>query len=35
MNTHFEYLYRDAGNYKWFGEFVISGVLKRVIWNNS
>jgi len=22
MNTHLEYLYRDAGNDKWFGEVV-------------
>lgn len=28
MNTNFEYLYRDAGNYKWFSEVVIAGVLK-------
>ena len=30
MNTQLEYLYHNAGNYKWFGEVVISGALKRV-----
>ena len=28
MNTQLEYLYRDAGNYKWFGEVVIVGTLE-------
>lgn len=28
MNTKFEYLYRDAANYKQFGEVIIPGILK-------
>ena len=28
MNTQLEYLYRDAGNYKWFSEVVIVGTLE-------
>ena len=27
MNTQLEYLYRDAGNYKWYNDVVIAGVL--------
>lgn len=27
MNTRFEYLYRDAANYKQFGDVIIAGVL--------
>lgn len=27
MNTRFEYLYRDAANYKQFGEVILSGIL--------
>jgi hypothetical protein len=27
INTEFEYLYRDASNYKWFGKVVVAGRL--------
>jgi len=29
MNTHLEYLYRDAGNYKRFNDVVVAGVVKK------
>jgi hypothetical protein len=28
MNTHLEYVYRDARNFKWFGDVETSGVGK-------